>query len=142
MTLFNNALSVTADYFIKNTDGILRTMVLPISVGLTAPNMNYAEVQNRGFELELGYNGKIRDFHYNVSGNVSFLHNEIRKLSSGVNEEIIDIGCYGGVTINRVGEPISALYGYRTAGVITTEEEAAKYQAMGQGNARVGRLNM
>ena len=140
MTLFNNALSVTADYFIKNTDGILRTMVLPISVGLTAPNMNYAEVQNRGFELELGYNGKVRDFHYNVSGNVSFLHNEIRKLSSGVNEEIIDIGCYGGVTINRVGEPISALYGYRTAGVITTEEEAAKYQAMGQGNARVGRL--
>ena len=140
LTLFNNALSITADYFIKNTDGILRSMVLPESVGLTAPNMNYAEVQNRGFELELGYNGKINDFHYNISGNVSFLHNEIRKLSSGVNEEVINIGCYGGVTINRVGEPISALYGYKTAGVITTEAEAAKYKEMGQGNARVGRL--
>ena len=137
---FNNSLNVTADYFVKNTDGILRSMVLPPSVGLTAPNMNYAEVQNRGFELEIGYNGKVRDFQYNISGNVSFLHNEIKKLSSGVNEEVIDIGCYGGVTINRVGEPISALYGYKTDGLITTQEEADQYKAMGQGNAKIGRL--
>lgn len=137
---FNNSLNITADYFIKNTDGILRSMVLPPSVGLTAPNMNYAEVQNRGFELEIGYNGKVRDFQYNISGNVSFLHNEIKKLSSGVNEEVIDIGCYGGVTINRVGEPISALYGYKTDGLITTQEEADQYKAMGQGNAKIGRL--
>lgn len=136
---FNSALNITADYFIKNTDGILRSMVLPASVGLTAPNMNYAAVQNRGFELEIGYNGKVRDLMYNISGNISFLHNEITKLSSGVDEEIINIGSYGGVTINRIGEPISALYGYKTDGIITTEEEAAQYQAMGQTNARVGR---
>lgn len=140
LILFNNSLSVTADYFIKNTDGILRSMVLPPSVGLTAPNMNYAKVQNRGFEMEIGYNGNISDFEYSVLGNVSLLHNEIRKLSSGIKEEIIDIGCYGGVTINRIGEPISALYGYKTSGVITTEEEAAIYKGMGQGNARIGRL--
>lgn len=140
LTLFNNRLSVTADYFVKNTDGILRSMVLPASVGLTAPNMNYAKVQNRGFELELGYNGKVRDFRYNIAGNVSFLHNEIKKLSSGVNEEVIDIGCFGGVTINRVGEPVSALFGYETGGVITTEKEAAEYKKMGQNNAKVGRL--
>lgn len=138
--LFNNSLIITADYFIKNTDGILRPMVLPVSVGLGAPNMNYAEVQNRGLELEIGYRGKVQDFNYSVSGNVSFLHNEIKKLSSGVNEEVIDIGCYGGVVINRVGEPISALYGYKTGGVITTPEEAKLYKEMGQGNAKVGRL--
>ena len=137
---FNNSLTLSADYFVKNTDGILRSMILPISVGLGAPNMNYAEVQNRGFDFEIGYNRRIRDFHYSVSANVSFLHNEIKKLSSGVNEEIINIGCYGGVIINRIGEPISALYGYKTAGVITTPEEAKKYKEMGQGNAKVGRL--
>ena len=140
LSLFKSRLSVTADFFVKNTDGILRSMVLPESVGLTAPNTNYAKVQNRGFELELGYNGAIQDFHYKISGNVSFLHNEIKKLSSGVNQEVINIGSYGGVTINRVGEPISALYGYKTDGVITTEDEAAKYKAMGQGNAKIGRL--
>lgn len=115
-------------------------MVLPLSVGLGAPNMNYAEVQNRGLDLEISYKGNIRDLHYSVGANVSFLHNEIKKLSSGINEEVIDIGCYGGVTINRIGEPISALYGYKTDGVITTSEEAKKYKDMGQGNAKVGRL--
>ena len=137
---FNNSLSFSADYFVKNTSGILRSMVLPLSVGLGAPNMNYAEVQNRGLDLEISYKGNIRDLHYSVGANVSFLHNEIKKLSSGINEEVIDIGCYGGVTINRIGEPISALYGYKTDGVITTSEEAKKYKDMGQGNAKVGRL--
>lgn len=138
--LFNGKLFLTADYFIKSTDGILRSMVLPLSVGMTAPNVNYAKVQNRGFDLEMGYNGRVRDFSFSLSGNVSFLHNEIRKLSEGIDEEVISIGSYGGVTINRVGQPVDALYGYRTAGVITTSEEAAKYKAMGQGNAKVGRL--
>ena len=139
--LFNSKLYINADYFIKNTDGILRPMVLPPSVGMSAPNVNYAEVQNRGFDLEIGYNGKVSDFTYSVSGNVSFLHNEIKKLSEGISEEIISIGGYGGVTINRVGEPISALYGYKTGQVITSKEEADKYKKMGQGNAKVGRLS-
>lgn len=138
--LLNGKLFMTADYFIKSTDGILRSMVLPLSVGMTAPNVNYAKVQNRGFDLEVGYNGKVRDFTFSVSGNVSFLHNEIKKLSEGVTEEVTSIGSYGGVTINRVGEPVDALYGYKTGGVITTQEEADKYKAMGQGNAKIGRL--
>lgn len=75
---FNNSLSFSADYFVKNTSGILRSMVLPLSVGLGAPNMNYAEVQNRGLDLEISYKGNIRDLHYSVGANVSFLHNEIK----------------------------------------------------------------
>lgn len=138
--LFNNRLFMTADYFIKNTDGILRQMVLPPSVGLSAPNMNYAEVQNKGFDIEISYKGKMNDLNFSIAGNVSFLHNEIKELSSGVDEEIVNIGCYGGVVINRVGEPISALYGYKTGDVITIQKEADKYKAMGQGNAKIGRL--
>lgn len=140
LNLFDSRFFITADYFIKNTDGILRSMILPPSVGLGAPNVNYAQVQNSGFDLELGYNGKVRDFKYTIAGNLSFLKNQIKKLSDGVDEEVIDIGSYGGVVINRVGEPISALYGYRTDGVITTQAEADKYKAMGQGNAKIGRL--
>ena len=136
---FNNSLYVNADFYIKDTDGILRSMVLPPSVGMGAPNMNYAQVRNTGLDLEFGYNGNVRDFHYHIAGNLSFTHNEIKRLSSGVNEEIIGLP-YGGLSINRVGEPIDALYGYKTEGVITSQAEADKYKAMGQGNAKIGRL--
>ncbi len=139
--LYKNKIFFTADYFIKNTDGILRTMVLPLSVGMGAPNVNYAEVQNSGVDLDLTYKGKVNDFSYSVAANASFLKNKIQKLSEGVNEEVISIGAYGGVTINRVGEAISSLYGYKTDGIITTAEQAAELKAMGQGNAKVGRLS-
>lgn len=139
--LYSNKLFVTADYFIKNTDGILRTMVLPLSVGMGAPNVNYAQVQNSGFDFDITYKGSINDFSYSIAANASFLNNKIQKLSEGIDEEIISIGAYGGVTINRVGKPISSLYGYKTDGIITTAEQAAELKAMGQGNAKVGRLS-
>lgn len=136
---FNSKLYINTDFYIKDTDGILRSMVLPPSIGMSAPNMNYAQVRNTGVDLEIGYNGDVRDFRYHIAGNFSFTHNEIKRLSSGVDEEISSLS-YGGLSINRVGEPVDALYGYRTDGVITTAEEADRYKAMGQGNAKIGRL--
>ena len=137
--LLSNSLLFTLDVYRKTTDGILRKMVLPPSVGLSAPNVNYAQVLNSGADLEVSYRSSIRDFHYNIAANVSYLHNELLKLSSGVTHETISAP-YGGTYINRVGEPLSAMYEYRTEVVITTKEEAQKMKAMGQGNAKIGRL--
>ncbi|OJV35508.1 MAG: hypothetical protein BGO33_03545 [Bacteroidia bacterium 43-41] len=137
--LFSGRLAITADAFLKNTDGILRSMVLPPSVGMGAPNVNYAKVQNKGIDLEVNYNGNVNDFKYGISGNISFLNNKILKLSSGVDEEITTLP-YGGASINKVGWPVASLYGYKTGDVITSKEEADKLKKMGQGNAKIGRL--
>lgn len=136
----DNRLSVILDYYYKTTDGILRKLVLPSSVGLSAPNVNYAEVMNQGIDLEVRWQDQYKDLSYSITGNVSYLQNKILKLSSGVDEEIMSGGTWGCALINRVGDPISALYGYRTDGIITTMEEAKKYTAMGQSNATVGML--
>ena len=97
-------------------------MVLPLNVGLTAPNVNYAQVVNTGLDLEVIFNGNIRDFNYRIGANASYLHNEIKKLSSGVDFETITAP-YGGLYINKV-EALSSMYGYRTGNVIATKEEA------------------
>lgn len=140
LSLLNNKVQIVADYFYKSTDGILRSMVLPLNVGVTAPNVNYAEVVNKGFDLEVIFNDNISDFNYSVSGNMSYLDNEIKKLSSGADSETVSAP-YGGLYINKVGESLSSMYGYRTGGVITTAEEAASLKTMGQGNAKVGRMS-
>lgn len=140
LNLLNNSVQVIADYFYKSTDGILRSMVLPLNVGLTAPNVNYAQVVNTGVDFEVIYNGNISEFNYKIGANASYLHNEIKKLSSGVDFETITAP-YGGLYINKVGEALSSMYGYRTGNVITTKEEADKQKAMGQGNAKIGRLS-
>lgn len=136
--VLKNKLGLSVDYYIKRTSGILRTMVLPLSVGMGAPNVNYASVSNRGLDVEITYNEKWGDFSFAASANASFVRNKIEKLSEG-NAEILSAP-YGGVLINRVNDPITALFGYKTAGVITTKEEADKQKGMGQGNAKIGRL--
>ena len=78
LNLLNNRIQILADYFYKSTDGILRSMVLPLNVGLTAPNVNYAQVVNTGLDLEVIFNGNIRDFNYRIGANASYLHNEIK----------------------------------------------------------------
>ena len=139
LELFNNRLSIIADAFVKNTDGILRSMILPPSVGMGAPNVNYAKVQNKGIDVEMNYNGTISNLNYRISGNISYLDNQILKLSSGVEEEVSTLP-YGGTSINKVGWPVGSLYGYKTGDVITTKEEAEELKKMGQGNAKIGRL--
>ncbi|AWX45551.1 TonB-dependent receptor SusC [Flagellimonas maritima] len=85
--LFNNRLSLTADYFIKKTDDLLLDRIIPGISGFSSVIDNIGEVENRGFELTV--NGAIftGDFKWDSSFNISFIDNEIKKLA--VDRQII-----------------------------------------------------
>jgi hypothetical protein len=46
---------------------------------ITAARQNIAEVTNKGVEVQLTWRDKINDFHYSISGNVSYNKNEVSK---------------------------------------------------------------
>ena len=77
--LFNNKISISADYFnnIRSQILIKRNASIPSSTGLTLPPENIGKVQNRGFEATIGYNGKAGEFKYDVSVNGSYSKNKI-----------------------------------------------------------------
>ena len=77
--LFNNKLSVSADYFnnIRSQILIQRNASVPNSAGLTLPPENIGKVQNRGFEGVIGYHSQAGDFEYNLSVNGSYSKNKI-----------------------------------------------------------------
>ncbi|MCX6237430.1 MAG: TonB-dependent receptor [Bacteroidia bacterium] len=77
--LFNNKVSVSADYFnnIRTQILIQRNASVPSSTGLTLPPENIGKVQNRGFEASIGYHGDKGDFQYDVSVNGSYSKNKI-----------------------------------------------------------------
>ena len=84
--LFDNKLSVTADYYIKNTKDILLGYNVPAETGIwTKPVMNLAKVRNTGFELAVTYRNKIGDLSYSVSGNIATNNNEIVTLAGSDN---------------------------------------------------------
>ncbi len=74
----NNKVTFTAEYFISRTEDMILQRPIPISYGYdTPPTANVGTVENRGLELQLGYNKAEGDFTYNVSGNVSIIRNEV-----------------------------------------------------------------
>ncbi len=130
---FLSSFNFTFDWFNKKTSGILRPLELPGYVGSTGnPTANIADMQNRGIELELGYNKQFGDFNFGISGNASYIKNELLSLESGkefTEDNTASIQTFNG-RLNRhiVGQPFGTFYGYKTNGIFQNEEEVAGYK--------------
>jgi hypothetical protein len=84
---------------------------------------NIGSVKNNGIDLMINaYPVDTKDFTWNTTLNINYNKNEITHLGEN-NEDIEMNGWVGGSnSILRVGEPLSAFYGYERLGVWTTED--------------------
>jgi len=120
--LLNNKLSMSAEYFVKNTTDILLPIGLPSVVGDVAPTIvNAGEVSNKGFEFSLNYKNSSKEFHYAINANLAILKNNVEKLHPNVPN------IQGDVTRTEVGHPLNAYYGYRMIGIYQNQAEIDSY---------------
>ncbi|TDQ11588.1 TonB-dependent receptor [Pedobacter metabolipauper] len=117
LTLFNN-FTVTADYYKRHTTDILLQLDVPLIIGLNKPFQNAGTVDNIGWELGVGYRGKISDFNYNVNLNISDVKNKVVD-TRGINQS--------GLLVNREGYPIQSLFGYEAQGFFTSDADVAAH---------------
>ena len=112
-------LSVSMDYFVKNTKDLIVTGITPSTVvGNTASPVNAGNIQNKGFELEVGWQDRVGDFHYGVRGNISTIKNKVTYIHETL--DAIDgqsFHTYGAITRFEVGRPAWYFYGYEFAGI-------------------------
>lgn len=121
----NNRLTLTADYYNKRTDGILVNLPISGTIGLGAPYQNAAIVDNKGFELALGWRDNAGDFSYSLNFNISNNKNKVVSLG-GANPTLAG-GTSDVVTTVREGYPINTYWGYQTAGLLTQSDIDNKY---------------
>ncbi len=115
-TLFKGKLDFTFEYFNKRTSDILREVELPQQVGsLTGPIQNIGVVDNRGFELGLRWRDRIKDFRYEIYGNVTYVKNEIVDLKGQT--------IFEGNRILKEGHPIDSFYMLHSIGIFQSQEE-------------------
>ena len=114
---FRDRLSFSMDYFVKKTKDLLTDGTPPLIAGNDATTVNAGNVENRGFEFDLSYRNQIKAFNYNITANLSTLHNEVTYMNPNapyltgaqVNLEY--------ATRFDVGNPIWYFYGYKTNGI-------------------------
>ena len=76
--LFKKRLHFSGDIFKEDRTGILvKPNSLPGIIAFTPQNMNLGEVENHGYEVELGWKDHIGDFTYDLNANVTFARNKI-----------------------------------------------------------------
>ncbi len=127
-TIFQD-FNLTAEWYRKKTTGILQGVRLPGYVGATGePAGNVADMENTGFEFELGYNKKIGDLNLSVNGNFSTLKNKV--LSVGPDRQFNSgpgIQSAGPITRSEVGHSINEFYGYVTDGIFQNQAQIDAY---------------
>ena len=116
---FNNRLSFSADWFVKETKDLIVTGITPSTVvGNTASPVNAGNIKNTGIELELGWRDQIGDFGYEVRGNFSTLKNEVTYIHPTLSAiDGTGFHTYGAITRFEVGKPAWYFYGYEFDGI-------------------------
>lgn len=146
-SLFGNKVSLTAEYFVKNTLDLQFDAPIPTTIGLNNPSIlvNAGDIQNKGFEVTLGYNGSIGNFNYNLSGNVYALQNEVLAFNNP--DDAFVGGTYGfagqDATRAEVGRELSNFWLLRTDGFFNSQAEVDAHSLDGvliQPNAQPGDL--
>ncbi len=138
--LWNNRISLEADYYQKNTHDLLLNAPVPATSGYTVVTRNVGSMTNQGLEITLNtINIDTRNFSWSSTFNFSSLRNRITALGEK-NEDII----YGfkNLLILRVGQSAGSFYGYVREGIWGTnqKQQAADYGKL-PGDLRILDLN-
>ncbi|WP_183557862.1 SusC/RagA family TonB-linked outer membrane protein [Mucilaginibacter sp. SP1R1] len=116
--LFENRLSLIADYYFKKTNDLLYVQTLPLSSGYSSITGNFASLQNKGFEFAANARIMQGAFKWNVSANITFNRNKVLSLDGGItNERFIT-----NTTLLKVGEPLGVFKTYVFDGINQTGE--------------------
>ncbi len=118
----NGKVTTTIEYFKRETDDILQGVDIPLSVGTGSIVQNIGSLRNSGVEVELGFNNRIGDLTYGISGNISFLKNVVTDL---YNDSPISTP-FGRV---EEGRSIGHLWGYRLGGIFQSQAEIDAFYA-------------
>ena len=115
---FRDRLYFNADIFYENRRDILTTLgVIPVTFGVPSWDtaaVNVGRVQNRGYELMLGWGERAGNFRYFIEGNLTYARNTIIEMAEAPNP-------YD--WMNQTGHSIGQYYGYKTDGFYDTLEE-------------------
>jgi TonB-linked SusC/RagA family outer membrane protein len=118
-SLLDNRLSIAFDRYTRTTrDMLVGSFPLPAILGTAPPARNAAELETKGWELNLAWKDKaFHDLHYSVAFNLSDYTSTITKY---------DLNPTGLISDYYVGRKFGETWGYTTDGFFQSQEEVQK----------------
>jgi TonB-dependent starch-binding outer membrane protein SusC len=140
-SLLKNKLTLGFDWYDRTTSNMLFPVVTPQTQGVAAnPFSNIGEMNNRGVDLMLGYNGAIgkSGLTYDVDLNLGTYRNVVTRTTGDPTVQLFGSGDerLTNFVVTQQSLPISSFYGYVIDGIFQTNEEAKAHPVQfGNANA-------
>ncbi len=116
---FDSRLKTTFDYFIEHRKDILISrQINPGYLAISLPIVNMGKVDNKGYEVTVRWEDRVRDFSYYIGTSWSYAKNKVI-----FKDEIPQPFEW----MRETGRPVGQQFGYVTDGFFT-EEDAARYE--------------
>ncbi|GHT12754.1 SusC/RagA family TonB-linked outer membrane protein [Bacteroidia bacterium] len=132
ITLLNKRLDMSFDVFRRIISDLIQEPDVPAFVGYKSALLNAGELQNTGWDLSLTWKDRIGNVGYRASFVLSDVSSVLTKSYTATAAD--------GANIVKVGLPLNAWYGYRTAGFYQSEQEILDWPAFynDRANIKVG----
>lgn len=126
---FNNRLTGSFDYYTRYTDGMVGPAPeLPLTLGIATPKTNNCDLQTRGWELQIGWNDRLKN---GLGYGVRFMLSDAKTI----------IDSYPGNSTHSIdsyleGHEIGEIWGFETIGIAKTDEQMQEHldKVVGQNN--------
>lgn len=119
LSLFNNRVSFTGDYYQKKTFDLLLSSPIPLTTGFYTTLLNIGNIENHGVDLDLRTLNTIGKFEWTSAVNFSLNRNKITQINSET-----DIILENALLL-RNGVSVGTYYGYIFDGIFQTDAEAS-----------------
>ncbi len=139
LSVLNNRIQFTVDYYKKKTYDLLFDLDLPLSSGYFTSLTNVGSIENKGWEFAVNtHNIDTKNFQWKTAFNISFNKNKVLKLDgrpqfqSGTGNGDLQIN---NPILLKVGQPLGNFYGRIMDGIFQNQAEVDK---SAQKNAKPG----
>ncbi|WP_445735327.1 SusC/RagA family TonB-linked outer membrane protein [Mariniflexile sp.] len=118
--LLKGRISLSADYYNKQTSDLLFSVPIPSFSGFQTRLENLGKIENKGYEFQIQSKNLINDFKWSTIFNISSNKNKILSLPNGEDIIISSAPSLTGSVDNSIlseGHPVGSFYGYVYEGV-------------------------
>ena len=119
MSLWNGALNLEVDYFQEVRDRMLISpqAVVPQEYGLALPLENAGKMKNRGVEVALGANHRLKNgVQLGFTGNFTYAKNELVQVFENTTT-------FENPNRRQTGRPLNTPFGYHSLGLFSTADD-------------------
>jgi TonB-linked SusC/RagA family outer membrane protein len=111
LTILNERISISADYYTKNTKDLLLFRPIPSTTGFNSIFENIGEINGSGYDFQISSKNLTGSLKWNTSFNISTYKNKVEKLFQ---QQPLD-GSF--VTRTAEGQPLGAFFLIKATGV-------------------------